>query len=247
MSNNPKIFVDYKNNRFINGLVGSDQNDLQIVHAQVNKNIYNIYYSLNFNYCIFNLSSLDNEVAQFISEYSSKIKTFIYFDIHNYTDTGLIDAFKDNIYYLVPENTYSNYANYANVIKINTNLVNKNIFRIDDNVDRDPDAICVFLDLFESIPEQLMDKLYPKTKTKIIMYNNPKIKHAQNVGPLSEVDRAYVLNRSSYFVNYSDHYIYEAICCGCKILDINNIDTQHCVALNENITSYDNLLKEHIL
>lgn len=244
--NKPKIFVDYKNNRFINGLIGLKSDQVDITHTHIQKNIYNIYYALRFNYCIFNLSSLDNELIQFISEYSSKVKIFIYFDIHNYTDTGLINNFTNSIYYLIPENTYNNYLSYHNVIKINNNLINKNIFYQHQDETRDG-SICFFLDLCESIPEKLKDKLYPQTKMKIRMYNNQNIKHAQNLGVLSELDKAYILNKSSYFINNNDYYLFEAIHCGCKILDINDIDVNKTITVDKAITSYDNLLKEYIL
>lgn len=246
MTNN-KIFVDYKNNRFINGLIGSHQKDAEIVHAAINKNIYNIYYALNFNYCIFNLSSIDNEIVQFISEYSSQIKIFIYFDVPNYTEVGIIEALKNSIYYLIPENTFDYYKTYSNTIQIKNNLINSSIFYRNDSIAKNKDAVCVFLDLLGSIPEQLTEKLYPKTKMKIMMYNNPTIKHAQNLGVLSETDRAYVLNKSSYFINYQNHYIHEAVVCGCKILDINNIDINQNMDINQEVTNYENLLKEYIL
>lgn len=245
MTNN--LFVDYKNNRFINGLIGSNQKDTEIVHSNINKNIYNIYYTLNFSRCIINLSSVDNEVAQFISEYSSKTKILIYFDVPNYSETNLIDIFKNSIYYLIPENLYNNYKEYNHTIQINNNLINSNVFHRDDNIKKDQDAICVFLDLFDSTPEQLTEKLYPKTKMKITMYNNPAIKHAQNLGVLSETDKAYILNKSSYFINYNNYYIHEAVSCGCQILDINNIDIQQHMSINKEVTNYENLLREYIL
>jgi hypothetical protein len=244
--NKPKIFVDYKNNRFINGLIGSQSTEVDILHAHINKNIYNAYHVLHFDYCVFNLSSLDNELVQFISEYASQIKIFIYFDVQGYTDTGLIDNFKDAIYYLVPENTYNNYMNYNNVIKINNNLINEHIFHEDKDGVKD-ESICFFLDLWDSVPEQLKDKLYPQTKMKIRMYNNPKIKHSQNLGGLSETDKAYILNKSSYFINYNDYYLFEAMNCGCKILDINDVDTEKCITIDKATTNYDNFLKEYIL
>lgn len=244
--NKPKIFVDYKNNRFINGLVGSQSTQADILHANINKNIYNAYYALHFDYCIFNLSSLDNELVQFISEYASQIKIFIYFDIKDYTDTGLIDNFKNAIYYLIPENVYSNYTTYSNTIKVPNNLINEHIFFKDQHIVKD-DSICLFLDLFDSVPEPLKDKLYPQTKMKIRMYNNPKVKHAQNLGILSETDKAHILNKSSYFINHNDHYLFEAMRCGCKILDINDIDTEKCLTIDASTTDYDNFLKEYIL
>lgn len=244
---NNKIFVDYKNNRFINGLIGSHQKDAEIVHTNTNKNIYNIYYALNFNHCIFNLSSIDNEIVQFISEYSSQIKIFVYLDVPNYTEVELLETFKNSIYYLIPENTFDNYKSYNNTIQIKNNLINSNIFYRNNSITKDKDAVCVFLDLFESIPDQLTEKLYPKTKMKIMMYNNSGIKHAQNLGVLSEIDRSYVLNKSSYFINYQNHYIHEAAVCGCKILDINNIDINQDMDIDKEITNYENLLKEYIL
>jgi hypothetical protein len=244
--NKPKIFVDYKNNRFINGLIGSQSTQADILHAHINKNIYNAYYALHFDYCIFNLSSLDNELVQFITEYASQIKIFIYFDVKDYTDTSLINSFKDTVYYLIPENTYNYYTDYKNVVKVNNNLINEHIFFINKDTVKD-DSICFFLDLCDSVPEQLINKLYPPTKMKIRMYNNPIIKHSQNLGGLSEVDKAYVLNKSSYFINHNDYYLFEAISCGCKILDINNVDTEKCIKIDKATTNYDNFLKEYIL
>lgn len=243
----PKIFVAQRNNRFINGLTGYFSEIADVVHTDVNKNIYNIYYSLNFDYCIINLSNIDNELVQFISEYSSIIKIFIYFDVQNYKDTNILESLKTSVYYLIPENIYNIYSKYEHTIKVPNNLVNKKLFNRNNSIQKNQDSICFFLDQCESIPESLMNQLYPTTKKRITLYNNNTIKHPQNLGVVSEIDKAYILNKSEYFINYNSYYIFEAISCGCKIITIDNIDISKCENISPEITNYDDFLKEYIL
>jgi hypothetical protein len=246
-STKPKIFIAQRNNRFINGLTGYQSPVADIVHTNVNKNIYNIYYSLHFNYCIINLSNIDNELVQFISEYSSSIKIFIYFDIQGYSDTNIIESLKNSVYYLIPASTYNTYAQYDHTVMVPDHLINSELFHRNNTIEKTQDSICFFLDQCESIPESLMAKLYPATKQRITLYNNNNIKHPQNLGVVSEMDKAYILNKSEYFINHNNYYIFEAINCGCKIIDINDIDITKCQNISTQITNYDNFLKEYIL
>jgi hypothetical protein len=75
-----------------------------------------------------------------------------------------------------------------------------------------------------TIPENLNRYLYPKTKLPIKLFNNPNIKHHQNLGILSEIEKATVLKNSMFYLTIDEHYLAEAWESGCNVLTVPELD-----------------------
>ena len=72
----------------------------------------------------------------------------------------------------------------------------------------------------QKIPERLESLLYPNSDKPINMFNSPHINHYQNMGTLSEAQKAQILKEYKYFINIDNNYIHEAKLCGCQIVEI---------------------------
>jgi hypothetical protein len=107
-------------------------------------------------------------------------------------------------------------------IELPRNIINPDLYYNNPNINK-KDRTILFLEKQTSIPNSIENKLYPN-QSNILMFNNINIKHDQNIGFLSELNRAEILQESSFFVCDSDYYALEAKLCGCEILDINNLD-----------------------
>jgi hypothetical protein len=70
----------------------------------------------------------------------------------------------------------------------------------------------------------LNDYLYPKKKLPIRLFNNSAIKHPQNLGLLSEENKADILNKAKYcIILNNDDYAIESKLCDCVPISIDEI------------------------
>lgn len=244
---NDIILVDVKNNKFITNLLESDL-DYLVAGEVISKNIYDLYYKFQFKYLIFNFTSLDNEILQFISEFYGSVKFFVFMDkeiAHN--EQNLLDSIKKQVHILNPEYYTNKSVVDKDTILVPNNLVNsKTYYRNTKNENNK--NICLFLDNIEELPPNVTEKLYPNSKLRIRMYNNAKINHYQNLGMVTEKDRAQILNNSEYFLNHNGFYSVEAAICGCKIIDINNLNFETFTTIDtENTITYNQFMKDNII
>jgi len=161
-------------------------------------------------------SMIDNEIQQFIAEFFQTIKIFIYHDRKPNLD--LINSYKSAAKHIV-----NNDKIISNTIQL-PRLINDQLF-LNKELAKNDDIVC-FLEYRNEIPPTLNDLLYPKAKHHIKLFNSPYIKHVQNLGLISESEKADILQLSKYYlpVDDSDEYIAEAVACGCSIL--NNLNLQ---------------------
>lgn len=236
-----KIFLQQHNDRFINNLANALKNmDQQIQQLDLNKDIYKIYHHYPFNMGIFIASKFTQDIAQFISEYynsKNSIKFIIYHDILN---EGIIDDYGS-----ITTNLIKNDKTYKSAIKI-PSLVNDAIFK-DLGLERKKNTYAVFLEYTKTIPADLSMLLYPNTKKHIRLFNSPHIQHHQNIGLLSESDKAQILNTYEYFININDEYVEEALSCGAKVVDSRAIDKKMPNKKNKNTISYESFIGSTIL
>jgi hypothetical protein len=75
-----------------------------------------------------------------------------------------------------------------------------------------------FIDHTEILEKDLLSVLYPNAKFNIRLFGSSTIKHPQNIGLLSERDRAKILNESESCLMIDNSYLPEALSCGTKIL-----------------------------
>lgn len=216
------IFVQNTYNKFTNNLRYVNMPDIKFYFDTVNNNLYKSFYSLNLSYLFFCSSSIDNEILSFIKDGIIENKhIYIYHDIYN----EYLITMTSECNHIIDDNIEPNLG-----IPFPKNIINTNLYYNNPNIVKKNRTI-VFLEKQTTIPEKIKSQLYPND-SKVLMFNNANIKNDQNLGFLSELMRAEILQESMYFACDNDYYAIEAKLCGCEILDIND--------LNNNITDkYD--------
>lgn len=237
-----RILVQQHNDRFINNLFYTLKNTQQAHQLIINKDIYKIYHRYQFDVAVFIASKFSQDIAQFISEYYNQntIKFIIYHDIFN---QNIINDYGD-----IAINLVKNDTEHRKAIKI-PSLLNNKVFK-NLNTIRDKNTYAVFLEYSSSIPENLENFLYPKTKKHIRLFNSPHIQHHQNMGLLSEQDKAKILNTHEYFINTNGEYVQEALECGAKVIDIKDIEKptkKNVYKKDTNIIFYEDFIGSNIL
>lgn len=215
-----KLFIEKDNNKFVNNILLSPHTSLQLFGVSINQNLYEIFYKTNFDACIFMASKFDAEKLQFINEFiDTNMRIYLY---HNTLNESLLDLQHKNLIHLIEHYVIlENNAKHKNTIVLPP-LINKNIFF--NNKNNKNNIITCFIDHISSIPNSLLAKLYPNTKLPIKLFNNPTIKHHQNLGLVNEEEKAHILNQSEYYLSINHYYAAEASEAGCKILDIAELD-----------------------
>jgi hypothetical protein len=234
-----KLTVQYNNNKFINNIGTLRISHLSIDMVSVDGILYQLFYQQKFSHMVFVESIVTNEILQFISEFFQQVKIFIYHDKQPNMD--FINTYGSTIRHIIQSPIKLN--NCINLPK----LINNQIFY--DKKEKKDDSIVCFLDnLSETdISNKLVPILYPSNKEKIKLFNSPNFKHPQNLGLLSEEDKAYILQKSSSFISINDEYVAEALACGCDILDhnLNKIAIDNNQFLSSYV-SYETFIKELI-
>lgn len=210
-----KFLIQNLNDKFINNLSLCQTNFTHIISADIVGFLYRLYYQYNFSHIILIDSLLDNECLQFIDEFGSDVSVYVYkdSDTKNYKlarkIAGILSYAKDNDGY--------------KTIKIPT-LVNHDLYYSDSSIQKKYQIIS-FMDKTDHIPEVMEKYLYPQTNLPIKLFNNNNIIHPQNLGLLSEKDKALLLQMSKYYLAITNDYVAEAWACGCEVLTTNDLDT----------------------
>ena len=194
-----KILVQQSNCKFISNLdMLSDQHE--ILFTNIDHNIYQIEQKIKPDIYILSANKMSYEEIHFCQNNTDK-KIFIY------------------------QNNDSNTYQAENITIINDTEVrfNYNPKRFRNMLlqeDRDIDY-CYFLDECSSISESLQSMLYPNSTKRLFMFNNGNIQHPQNMGLISENEKAEILNRTKKYICDNLFYAIEAKLCGCEVVDTN--------------------------
>lgn len=236
------ILVQHSNNKFIRTTIFSSIEDVNIMGATINNNLYQIFYSIKPTHVIFDSSILTKEIAQFVTDFSNTVKCFFY---HHKISSDTIKYFESyNVFHLTHE------QNYSNIIHIPDNLVNTQLFYNNTNIIKQNNLVC-FLENLPIIPDFLKDYLYPKSKLPIKLFNSSQAPHHQNLGLLNEKEKAAILQQNKYYLVLSenDPYTNEAKNCGSIIVNIHNIDKYSLLEYNEpeSLIDFNTFFKENIL
>jgi hypothetical protein len=200
-----KLFIQEFDDKFISNLSLIEHPNIVIVNDDISGNLYGIHYKYNFDTYVFVSSLMTNEIYQYILEFHKSKRIILYHDIVNDQVLGTISQFCINVGTL----------DSNNIIKIPT-LINDHIF-FNMNKQRSKHIPC-FIDHVEILDEDLLSVLYPNKKFNIRLFGSSLIRHPQNIGLLSEKDRAEVLNSSESCLMIDDLYLPEVLSCGTKIL-----------------------------
>ena len=218
------LLVEHKSNKLVNNILHSNFVNIKVISAIINNNLYELYYQYKFNFLLLMSSSLNSEIFQFINEFSnsSELKIILY---HDKVNIDLLDMVSDNLIHLIDiKHKYSLNRKQKN-IRYMPLLVNKELFNTNNSLKQRFSSIVCFIDELESIPEDLVKYLYPNNKLPIRLFNNSNIQHPQNLGLLSELDKAVLLKQTEFYLAINDYYAPEALLSGCQVLDIKELDT----------------------
>lgn len=189
-------------------------------NTQIDSQILNLH-----NRAFDTLSQVDADcIVLSLNEYTQELH-----DLVSSTDKNIIlhiNTFHKNmsdiIQYLNSKNNISYLTHLTNeqlpIDKIitYTELYDDQIF-VNQNTERN-DKIAVILSSNNEENNILKSLLYPKTKLKLSLFNNPEFNSAQNVGNLTDVDLAEVLNSFSCVVDVSQQFRLEANACECPYI-----------------------------
>lgn len=232
-----KIFVQNTDNKFINNLTNTKIDNYTIAHGNSSNILYKIQSQHNFDIYFFPVSMLTREIIQFVIEFRHKIKIFLYHDIKG--NQEIMDQYGSLFFHVVENDNYT----FSNMAIIPKNLVNTDLYQRYSDLTKD-ESIIFFLDGLGFIPPSIEKLLYPNSSLKIKLFNNELLVHPQNLGRLQEIDKVYVLNKATYFISNDGYYEFEAATCGCKIIDINNVDINQAKIIDPKITTYTEFLNQ---
>jgi len=215
-----KILLQLAENKFVNNLHHIDK-DITILPFQ--NQLYHAYYAIKPDIIIFIASLCDNtESNQFLEEFQNnqQVKCFVYHDEET-INKKLLKSY-NNVYHLIEDKNNKKTKENDNykIIRV-PKLINETLFRKTNETKTD-NIVC-FIDHINVIPDKLLNLLYPFTTLKIKLFNNANINHHQNLGTLTEIDKAKILQKSKYFLPINDYYVNEALACGCEILSFDSI------------------------
>lgn len=231
-----KLLVQYSNNKFINNILLSDTDFCEKTVSNTKGSLYKLYYTLKFNYLILTLSLLSEEENQFIEEFHKNVSIYIYNDIND----SSAETSNPNVKAILQHSKPSQKSSKIITIPI---LVNDKIF-FKQNINKNNQLVC-FLDSVSELPSMVKSYLYPSSKLPIKLFNNSNISHSQNLGLLSEKDKADILQKSVYYLAINDEYVPEAWACGCKVItpeEIIDLEPKQ-YRYSKNFQSYVNFLK----
>tara|TARA_B100001778_G_C18591856_1_gene632654 strand:+ start:1401 stop:2039 length:639 start_codon:yes stop_codon:yes gene_type:complete len=187
-----KIIIQQSNCKFINNL---DSLQYQSISVNIKNNIYQIEQIEQPDVYVLIAEKLSNEELHFCSNNPNK-KILIY----NQSPKDLD----------VPNATIISDTELPC-------LYNPN--RFSDNKSNKDIEYSYFLDNDSALPENLTYELLPNKINHIKLFNNRLIDHPQNLGLLSEDDKAVILNRTKKYICNNNFYAIEAIKCGCEVVD----------------------------
>jgi len=203
--------------KFLQNCSSISSEKIRIIDIAIDNNLYQTFFRHKPDYCIFAANGISNEIVQFCQDYSGTTKIYFFVLNHNAL-SSLQNAIHDSNIKTI---------GYADTdIIIPPYLINDQLFYNKDNTNRTDGIVC-FMEGLSSIINSMSDLLYPKTNIPIKMFNCPSIKHYQNLGMVTEPDKAALLQNHKYYLDINLdiglNYRTEAIACGCIPITIEDI------------------------
>lgn len=237
------ILIQQSSEKFIQNCSSVSLDGITTIDIAVGNNLYQTFFRHKPEHCVFSGSSVNQEILQFCEDYGNQ--TNIYF-FH------MTSKSCEDLKTILSQKSKVSHIGYENCdIIIPSLLVNDQVFFNTNSNTKD--GIVCFMDAFDSIPNDMLDVLYPNSSIPIKLFNCPSIKHYQNLGMLTEHNRAFVLQTHKYYLDLNQHiglsYTNEAMACGAKVISLDSIKNnsyQETVMNNTNIKyiTYNNFLRE---
>jgi len=181
--------------------------------ANIDNRLYSLYFKYNFETFFFVADKeISRELNTFIIEFQETKKIFLY---HKNPETKDYSKIFKKVIHLSDHGIKLQGSH----VELPEYFVNEKLFNNENNSNI-KDKYCVFLEMKQKLPESLESLLYPNSDKPINMFNSPHINHYQNMGTLSEAQKAQILKEYKYFINIDNNYIHEAKLCGCQIVEI---------------------------
>jgi hypothetical protein len=219
-----KILAHTCNHRLYNPLIQqlSEQSKLSVNIKSLHGSIFDSFHQLKPDIVILTIYEYTQEFHTFVNTMKSQTEIIIF----------MADAVHQDLMAYCEENNIKTIQEQKSDIKKNVipylylydNKMYKNLF-----AERN-DKFLVILSPDNSINNyMLQDILYPTTKLKVALINNPEFKHNQNIGLANSYDLMILMNKFYGLIDLTKSYSIEAQLCGIKNINIEN-------DLKENIT-----------
>lgn len=236
------VFIESIDNKFFRNILITNIDGTKTVSSKLDGNIYELFYRYKFDYILLSSKSIDGSILQFAIEYNNRVKIIVY--VEHDLDKDFINTYKSVLKFLINKSRNNEFSG-TNFYELSDTIINSELYYLLNDTDSKQDYISCFLDNIDIIPEKLIDCLWPKTKLKIRMFNNPKIKHIQNLGSLNELDKSNILKESKYYLDINGSYLKEAILFGCKILTLDTLSNMTPLDVSIPIyKTYDHIMRE---
>jgi hypothetical protein len=238
------LLIQQSPEKFMQNCSALSFDDILIIDISIGNNLYQTFFRHKPEYCIFSGSLIDKEILQFCEDYGDSTHIYFFHIDHNSYD---------KVKSLLPKNSKVAHIGYDDTYDsaIPTGLVNDQVFYNTNSNTKD--GIVCFMDGLTTISNELIDLLYPNSSIPIKLFNCPNIKHYQNLGIVTEKDRAKLLQTHKYYLSLNQdsgfNYINEAIACGSKVVSLSQIkDNSYLSILSESSdtskTTYNQFLRE---
>jgi hypothetical protein len=238
------VLVQQSSEKFMQNCSALSFENIMIIDISIGNNLYQTFFRHKPEYCIFSGSLVNKEILQFCEDYSHSTNIY-FFHINSKS--------YENVKSTLPKESRVAHIGYDDNydVAIPSGLVNDQLFYHTN--DNKKDGIVCFMDGLTSIPNELLDLLYPNSSTPIKLFNCPSIRHYQNLGMLTEHNRANLLQTHKYYLDLKQNigfsYANEAKSCGAIVVSLDQIkDNSYASSLptntdHTNIT-YNKFLRE---
>lgn len=166
---------------------------------------------------MFNLSIINKEILSFINNFYKKISIIIFVDKINE-----LYSFINTNYPQLKQIVSDERLLGDNKVLIPMYLVNEQLYNNIIISDKEDQYIYFFDNESKNIKPELLALLYPNTNLPIKLFDSISIKHHQNIGFTTEIDKKNLLYKSKYYLFDNNNYLAEAALAGCHSIDINN-------------------------
>lgn len=157
---------------------------------------------------MFQASSINKEIVDFIQKFKNNTKIYLYFDKFNaqlYNDASSMvrcilreDIVANKQSSLKQKNTIKAGIMYSEQLINSVNLPDKR---------ENTENIIADISDISSLPQQLDSLLYPKTKLKIKLFNNHLIGHHQNLGFVDDKQMISMIDTCNIYIDTNLNYL----------------------------------------